>query len=140
MIEKMTFTMIFVADQEEALAFYTEKLGFIKVTDTSPIPGWRFLTVAPPGGGVEIILHLPSVQMRGEIEAEREQRLIGHASPLMFQVDDCQQECDELRTKGVNIVKEPFAAPFGIQAHILDLYGNSLWLIEYPRKEAGEGG
>jgi predicted enzyme related to lactoylglutathione lyase len=140
MIEKMAFTLIFVADQEEALTFYTEKLGFVKATDVSPVPGWRFITVAPHGGGVEIILHRPNAALQEEDEAARERGFIGQASPMLFRVDDCRRECEELRAKGVTIAMEPFAAPFGTQAQILDLYGNSLWLIEYPKREAGEGG
>ena len=60
MIENMTHVMLFVKDHDEALDFYTRKLGFEKVTDVSPMPGIRFLTVAPKGQGTEIILHLPS--------------------------------------------------------------------------------
>ncbi len=51
--------MIFVRDYEEALDFYTNKLGFKKVSDVNPGKGWRFLTVAPKGEGTEIILHIP---------------------------------------------------------------------------------
>lgn len=49
----------------------------------------------------------------------------------MFKVDDYMKTCDELRSKGVTIVKEPKEASDGIQA-IVDLYGNPLWLIEHP--------
>ena len=53
MFEKMTHVMIFVRDYEEALDFYTNKLGFKKVSDVNPGKGWRFLTVAPKGEGTE---------------------------------------------------------------------------------------
>lgn len=133
MIENMTHVMLFVKDQNEALDFYTNKLGFVKVTDVSPAPGWRFLSVAPKGQGTEIILHVPNVEMQGEAEAKRETELIGKTPSLMFKVDDCKKTCDELRSKGVTIVMEPGEAPYGIQALIVDLYGNPLWLIEHPR-------
>jgi len=133
MIEDMTHIMLFVKDQNEALEFYTNKLGFVKVTDVSPAPGWRFLTVAPKGQGTEIILHVPDADMQGEAEAKLETGLIGKTPALMFKVDDCRKTCDELRSKGVKIVKEPGEAPYGIQALIVDLYGNPLWLIEPPR-------
>ena len=42
MIEGMTRVMLFVKDYTGALDFYTNKLGFVKVTDFSPAPGWRF--------------------------------------------------------------------------------------------------
>lgn len=133
MIEDMTHVMLFVKDYNEALDFYTNKLGFIKVTDVSPVSGWRFLSVAPKGQGTEIILHVPNAEMQGEAEAKRETELIGKTPALMFKVDDCRKTCDELRSKGVTIVQEPGKALYGIQALILDLYGNPLWLIEHPR-------
>ena len=133
MIENMTHVMLFVKDYNAALDFYTNKLGFEKVTDVSPVPGMRFLTVAPRGQGTEIILHLPNVAMHGEAEAKRMAGLVGSASTMMFKVDDCKKTCDELRSKGVRIIKEPGPAPFGIQASIADLYGNPIWLIEHPK-------
>jgi catechol 2,3-dioxygenase-like lactoylglutathione lyase family enzyme len=133
MIEDMTHVMIFVKDYDEALDFYTDKLGFVKVTDVIPAPGWRFLSVAPKGQGTEIILHVPNAEMQGEAEAKRETELIGKTSSLMFKVDNCRKTCDELSSKGVTIAIEPGEAPFGIQALILDLYGNPLWLIEHPK-------
>ena len=71
--------------------------------------------------------------MQGEAEAKMETGLIGKTPSLMFKVDDCKKTCDELRSKGVVIAKEPGEAPFGIQALVLDLYGNTLWLIEHPK-------
>jgi catechol 2,3-dioxygenase-like lactoylglutathione lyase family enzyme len=133
MIENMTHVMLFVKDYDEALDFYMNKLGFVKITDVSPIPGWRFLSVAPQAKGTEIILHVPNAAMQGEAEAKLETELIGKTPALMFKVDDCKKTCDELKSKGVAITKEPEKAPFGIQARIEDLYGNPLWLIEYPR-------
>ena len=133
MIEGITHVMLFVRDYDEALDFYTNKLGFVKVTDVSPFPGWRFLSVAPEGRGTEIILHVPNAELQGEAEAKRQEGLIGKIPSLMFKVDDCVKTCDELRAKGVTIVQEPEKALYGIQALILDLYGNPLWLIEHPK-------
>jgi catechol 2,3-dioxygenase-like lactoylglutathione lyase family enzyme len=133
MIETMTHVMLFVKDYDEALDFYTKKLGFEKVTDVDLGPGMRFLTVAPQGQGTEIVLHVPNAAMHGEAEAKRQAGLIGKTASLMFKVDDCRKTCDELRIKGVRIAKEPGKAPFGIQAQIADLYGNPLWLIEHSR-------
>jgi len=133
MFETMTHVMLFVKDYDEALDFYTNRLGFEKVTDVNPGQGWRFLTVAPQGRGAEIVLHVPSAAMRGEADAKRMAGLIGKMPALLFKVDDCRRTCDELRRKGVKIVKEPGPAPFGIQAQIVDLYGNPLWLIEHPK-------
>ena len=133
MIEKMTHVMLFVKDYDEALDFYTNKLGFVKIADVSLAPGFRFLSVAPNDQGTEIILHVPDIEMQGRDEVKREIELIGKTPSLMFKVDDCKKTCDELRSKGVVIAQEPEQAPFGIQARIEDLYGNPLWLIEHPK-------
>jgi catechol 2,3-dioxygenase-like lactoylglutathione lyase family enzyme len=132
MIENMTHVMIFVRNYDEALDFYTNKLGFVKVADVILASGLRFLSVAPEGKGTEIILHVPNAAMQGEAEAKREAELVGKTPSLMFKVDDCKKTCDELRSKGVVVTQEPEKAPFGIQARIVDLYGNPLWLIEHP--------
>jgi catechol 2,3-dioxygenase-like lactoylglutathione lyase family enzyme len=131
-IERMTHVMLFVKDYDEALDFYTKKLGFEKVTDVSLAPGMRFLTVAPKGQGTEIVLHVPGAAMHGETEAKRQAGLIGKTPAMMFKVDNCRKTCDELRSKAVTITREPGKAPFGIQAQIADLYGNPIWLIEHP--------
>jgi catechol 2,3-dioxygenase-like lactoylglutathione lyase family enzyme len=133
MIENLTHVMLFVKDYDEALDFYTNKLGFIKIADVNMGQGWRFLSVAPKGQGTEIILHVPNAAMQDEEEAKQQTELIGKTPSLMFKVDDCKQTCEELRSKGVTIAIEPGEAPYGIQALILDLYGNPLWLIEHPK-------
>jgi catechol 2,3-dioxygenase-like lactoylglutathione lyase family enzyme len=133
MIENLTHVMLFVKDYDEALVFYTNKLGFAKVADVNMGQGWRFLSVAPKGQGTEIILHVPNTTMQGEEEAKRQTELIGKTPSLMFKVDDCKKTCEELRAKDVTIAIEPGEAPYGIQALILDLYGNPLWLIEHPK-------
>lgn len=91
------------------------------------------MSVAPKGQGTEIILHVPNAAMQGEAESKQQAGLIGKTPALMFKVEDCKKTCDELRSKGVMIAEEPGKAPFGIQALIMDLYGNPLWLIEHPR-------
>ncbi len=132
MIESLTHVILLVKDQDEALDFYAKKLGFEKVTDVS-MPGMRFLTVAPKGHGTEITLHKPDPAMHGESEAKKMMEQIGKCPGLLFKVDDCKKTCEELKKKGVKITREPFKAPFGIQAFIVDLYGNSIGLVEHPK-------
>jgi len=105
MIEKLAFVSIVVKDQDEALAFYTEKLGFHKVRDVKgPI---RFLTVAPKEGKeTEILLQLPDAKAFGEERAAELQDQIGKTS-WIFNVDDTKKTVEELREKGVEIVQEP---------------------------------
>lgn len=132
MIESLTYVILLVKDYDEALDFYTKKLGFEKVTDYS-MPGMRFLTVAPQGHGTEIVLHKPEISEHGGSEARMMMGLVGKNPGLLFKVDDCKKTCTKMKKNGVKVLKEPFTAPFGIQAVIADLYGNPLVLIEYPK-------
>ncbi len=133
MIESLTYVILLVKDYDEALDFYTKKLGFVKATDVSPTPGMRFLTVAPKGHGTVIMLHKPDLAIHGESEATRMTEQIGKNPGLLFKVDDCKKTCEELKKNGVKILKGPFRANFGFQAVIADLYDNPLVLIEYPK-------
>ena len=81
MFEKMTHLMIFVRDYEEALDFYTNKLGFKKVSDVNPGKGWRFLTVAPKGEGTEVIFYARFIgarRGRGQADEGRDRQSINN--------------------------------------------------------------
>ena len=105
MIEKLAIVSLVVKDLDEALEFYTEKLGFHKVRDVmGPI---RFLTVAPKEGkGTEILLQLPDAKAFGEERAAELLNQIGKMN-WIFNVDDCKKTVEELREKGVEIIQEP---------------------------------
>ncbi|MHB0886295.1 MAG: VOC family protein [Bacillota bacterium] len=129
-IEKMT---VYVRDEEEALRFYTEKLGFEKRMDLSFRPGTRWLTVAPKGGGgPEIVLHNPA-GWHGPEDAARLSAQIGKTPPMIFGTKNCRETCDELKAKGVTILAEPQPRPHGVEAMFADLYGNAFVLVE-PKK------
>ena len=131
MIEKLLFIPLIVKDLDEALEFYTEKLGFEKVTDVKgPI---HFLTVAPKKGkDTEIFLQEPDPKINGEEIAADLISQIGKTS-FIFKVDNCVSTVEELRKKGVKILMEPQTQPYGTQAIIADLYGNSFVLREPPK-------
>ncbi len=131
MIEKLSIVPIIVKDLDEALEFYTEKLGFEIVTDVmGPI---HFLTVAPKlGKETEILLQVPDPEMMGEEKAAELTNQIGKSN-WIFKVDDCEKTVEELREKGVKILKEPWKLPYGTQAIIADLYGNT-FLLREPSK------
>lgn len=132
MIEKLAIVSIVVKDQDEALEFYTEKLGFDIVRDVrGPI---RFLTVAPKkGNDTEILLQPPDPKIFGEEKANELLNQIGKMS-WIFNVDDTKKTVEELRDKGVEIIQEPRdLGPYGSEAIIADLYGNSFVLREPPK-------
>ncbi len=130
MIKRLAIVPLLVKDLDEAFEFYTEKLGFEKVTD---VKGQiHFLTVAPKEGkDTEILLQVPDPKTMGEEKAAELMNQIGNNS-FIFIVEDCEGTVEELRKKGVKILLEPQTQPYGSQAIIADLYGNSLVLREPP--------
>lgn len=131
MITKLQIVGIMVHDQEEALQFYTEKLGFEKRTDQAFGPGSRWVTVAPVGQTeVEIVLLKPDPAMQGEEKARELTAGIGKAPTWSYVVDDCQKTYEELLAKGVKFQSPPTEQFYGIEAVCEDLYGNSLSLLQ----------
>ena len=122
---------VLVKDQEEALNFYTEKLGLEKRMDVSFGPGLRLLTVAPRGQKrPEIALAMPDARLHGE---ERVRELMEHASknePWVFRTDNCAKTYEMLRARGVVFINEPTKQLYGIEAVFADPYGNTFMLLE----------
>ena len=131
MIKRLAIVPVIVKDLDEAFEFYTEKLGFEKVTDVQgPM---HFLTVAPKGRkDTEILLQVPDPKLVGEEKAADLTSQIGKTS-FIFEVDNCKSTVEDLREKGVQILMEPQTQPYGTQAIIADLYGNSFVLREPPK-------
>jgi len=122
-ISKLTHVTIIVRNQDEALAWYQDKLGFeVATDDATTIPGSRWLTVSPKDQkDLEIVL----------FEAgEREQAWVGQGTLWVLATDDCAKMCDELAAKGVNIVSPPQQRPWAIMATFEDLYGNPFNLMQ----------
>ncbi|WP_266081892.1 VOC family protein [Haladaptatus caseinilyticus] len=132
MIEKLRLTTRIVSDQDEALNFYTEKLGLIKKADETFGPDdQRWVTVAAEQDDtVEIVLE-PIDWFEGE-EADRRSAMIGEQPALAFTVDDCQSTYETLREQGIEFTSEPTEQPYGIEAIATDLYGNGIVLVEHP--------
>nr|WP_035303563.1 VOC family protein [Actinokineospora inagensis] len=132
---KLTHTTVWVLDQDSAKAFYTEKLGFEARMDVplGPEPGTaRWLTVAPPGGGGELILAHPSMGNDPET-AEVISGLIakGALGPGVLSTDDCHKAYRELSERGVVFLSEPADRPYGIEAMFRDDSGNTFSLTQH---------
>ncbi|MBO0795454.1 MAG: VOC family protein [Ktedonobacteraceae bacterium] len=123
---------VLVDNQDEALHFYTQKLGLEKRTDVTFGPGLRLLTVAPRGQQKpEIALATPDVKRMGEehinaLKARRSHR----ATPWIFDTDDCCQVYEMLKARGVSFVSEPVRQSYGLEAVFEDPYGNTFVLLE----------
>ena len=127
MLSKLTHITIFVANQEEALDFYTQKLQFKVHTDAMFGPGLRWLTVAPTKHpDMELSLFLA--------DTPEEKALVGKQSakkPLLaFACEDIHKTYDTFKTNGVKIVSAPTTASWGISMAIEDLYGNVLYIVQ----------
>jgi catechol 2,3-dioxygenase-like lactoylglutathione lyase family enzyme len=132
MLKQLTTTAVWVHDQDEALAFYTEKLG-LELRDDVTVPemgGFRWVTVGVPGQeGVAIaLLAIPGppvfdAETKAQIEALVAK---GAATGLFFSTDDLQGTYEELKGKGVEFQQEPTQQPYGIDAGFRDPSGNQM--------------
>ena len=123
-ISKLTHVTIIVKDQDEALAWYRDNLGFEVVTDDSEtMPGNRWLTMRPQGqDDMEIVLF--------QARDEREKSWVGQGTLWVLATDDCARTCDELAAKGVNILSPAQQRPWAVMATFEDLYGNPFNLMQ----------
>ena len=125
---KITITSIPVKDQQKALDFYTQKLGFVKKED-SPLGEYRWLTVVSPEGaeGVELLLE----PMAFEPAKEYQQALYSAGIHItVFEVDDLESEAIRLKELNVNFKIEPQDMG-GIKMAVFDdTCGNYIGLIQ----------
>lgn len=132
MITKISHITVLVRDQDEALAWYRDKLGFEKRVDSLFGPDLRRLTVAPKGqSGPQIVLQKPLPDLHGP-GWERLMERVGRGTELVLESDDCWKDYQELTARGVRFAGAPEESAWGIQALFADLYGNPIVLLE-PR-------
>jgi predicted enzyme related to lactoylglutathione lyase len=133
---KISNAQVWVHDQEEALAFYTEKLGMEVTSDvTLPEMGdFRWLTVSPPGQeDVSIVLMaIPGPPMIDEETTSQIEELMakGFAGTVFLTTDDCRSEYERLKARGVEFTEAPEERPYGIDSGLRDPSGNSIRLTE----------
>jgi predicted enzyme related to lactoylglutathione lyase len=133
---KISTAQLWVTDQEEALAFYTDKVGMEIKSDVSmpELGDFRWLTVGPPGQDeVAIVLMAipgPPVFEPETSEQIRELLAKGVAGAVFLTTDDCRAAYEELKGRGVEFTEEPTERPYGIDCGFRDPSGNSLRLGE----------
>ena len=138
---KIANAQLWVHDQDEALAFYTQKLGFEVRADVTlaEMGDFRWLTVGPPGqDDVSIALMIvpgPPVFDAETAEQARALTAKGAAGSIFLTTDDCHASYEELKGRGVEFVEEPEERPYGIDAGFRDPSGNHLRLTQV-REEA----
>jgi len=128
MIQRMSHVTLFVNNQQEAKAFYVDKLGFEVRTDHTMDGGFRWLTVGPKAQPeLEIVLMEPKAGPMLDEEAAQAVRLLlkkGVLGSGVFQVDDCRKTYEELKKKGVQFAGAPEERFYGIEAIMKDGLGN----------------
>lgn len=133
---KVSNAQVWVHDQDEALAFYTEKLG-MEVRNDVTLPemdGFRWLTVAPPGQEdfAIVLMAIPGPPVFEEETARQIEELMakGVSGGIFLTTDDCHASYEELRARGVEFTETPEERPYGIDAGFRDPSGNSFRLTQ----------
>ena len=117
MIQRMSHATIFVTNQNDALEFYRDKLGFRVHTDAMVGPDFRWLTMCTNDQpDFEIILMEPKPGMLMDEETSKTVRSLldkGVMGAGVFNTNDCRGTYEELKAKGVEFVSEPAERPYG---------------------------
>jgi predicted enzyme related to lactoylglutathione lyase len=137
MLTKLTYVQVWVHDQDEALAFYTQKLGMeLREDVTVPEMGnFRWLTVGIPGQDVSItLMAIPGPPVFDEETRDQIRTLLakGASGGLFFTTDDAQMSYEELKKRGVEFTQEPTEQPYGIDAGFRDASGNHFRMAQPP--------
>jgi catechol 2,3-dioxygenase-like lactoylglutathione lyase family enzyme len=133
---RISNAQVWVHDQDEALAFYTEKLGMEVAADVTlpEMDDFRWLTVSPPGQeDVSIVLMaIPGPPMMDEETTRQIEELMakGFAGTVFLTTDDCRADYERLKARGVEFTEAPEERPYGIDSGFRDPSGNSIRLTE----------
>ncbi|HEX5989185.1 MAG TPA: VOC family protein [Solirubrobacterales bacterium] len=133
---RISTAQLWVHDQDEALAFYTEKLGFEVQSDvTLPEMGdFRWLTVAPAGQEdmAVVLMAIPGPPVMDEATTRQVEELMakGFSGTVFLTTDDCRGDYEKLKERGVEFTETPEERPYGIDCGFRDPSGNSLRLTE----------
>lgn len=128
MRQSIVHVTLVVREYDEAIAFYTQRLGFILLEDTyQPEQDKRWVVLAPPGGGGATLL-------LARAAAPEQALAIGNQTGgrvfLFLSTDDFWRDYHAMRQRGVHFIREPKQAPYGTVAVFEDLYGNLWDLVE----------
>jgi uncharacterized glyoxalase superfamily protein PhnB len=133
---KVACAQLWVQDQDEALAFWTEKVGFeVRADVTMPEMGdFRWLTVGVPGQDeVSVVLMaIPGEPMMDAVTQAQVGDLAakGFAGTVFLTTEDCQAEYERLVARGVEFSETPEERPYGIDAGFRDPSGNAIRLTQ----------
>ena len=133
---RIATAQLWVHDQDEALAFYTQKLGFEVRSDVTvaELGNFRWLTVGPPGQDDFAITLMaipgPPVMDGGTAEEVKNLMAKGFAGTVFLTTEDVRASYEELKSRGVEFTEEPEERPYGIDSGFRDPSGNSFRLTQ----------
>ncbi|HEX3667636.1 MAG TPA: VOC family protein [Acidimicrobiia bacterium] len=130
---------LWVHDQDEALEFYTKRVGMEVRSDVTvaELGNFRWLAVGPPAQPdiAVVLMAIPGAPVM-DAETAKEVRTLmakGFAGTIFLETDDCRSAYDELRGRGVEFAEAPEERPYGVDAAFRDPSGNNIRLVE-PRE------
>ena len=133
---KISNAQLWVHDQDEALAFWTEKVGMEVRADVTlaEMGDFRWLTVGPPGQE-DVTIVLMAIPGPPVMDAEtagqvRDLMSKGFAGTVFLTTEDCRASYEELKARGVEFSEAPEERPYGIDSGFRDPSGNSIRLTE----------
>jgi predicted enzyme related to lactoylglutathione lyase len=127
---------LWVHDQDEALAFYTQKLGWEVGVDVTvaELGNFRWLTVSPPQQEdfSVVLMAIPGSPVMDVETAEQVKSLMakGFAGTVFLTTDDCVASYEQLKARGVEFTEAPEERPYGIDCGFRDPSGNALRLTQ----------
>jgi len=133
---KIANAQLWVHDQDEALAFYTQKLGMEVRADVTlaEMGNFRWLTVGPAGQPdfSIVLMAIPGPPVMDPETAEQVRSLMakGFSGTVFLTTDDCYASYEELKARGVEFTEQPEDRPYGIDSGFRDPSGNSLRLTQ----------
>jgi predicted enzyme related to lactoylglutathione lyase len=133
---KIASTQLWVHDQEVALDFYTNKLGWVVRSDVSlaEMPGFRWLTVSPSEQDdvTVVLMAVPGPPIMDEQTKGKVEELMGKgfAGTVFLTTEDCDASYAELSARGVEYTEKPTDYPYGRDSSFRDPSGNTFRLAQ----------
>jgi uncharacterized glyoxalase superfamily protein PhnB len=134
---------LWVQDQDEALKFWTEKVGFEVRADVTmaELGDFRWLTVGPPGQEdvAVVLMAVPGEPIMDAATQEQIRDLTakGFAGTVFIATDDCRGDYERLKASGVEFTETPEERPYGIDSGFRDPSGNAIRLTQVSPEFAG---
>ena len=129
MKQSIAHIALVVADYDDAIKFYTEKLGFKLIEDTVLTETKRWVLVKPQGSECCLLL--------AKAATEEQKTRIGNQTGgrvfLFLETDDFYRDYNNMLSKGISFVREPKVEPYGTVVVFKDLYGNLWDLVQFSK-------